>query len=326
MDGGGQVPPRGFCITYDAPFGTHSAHSMATDAVLQRDLRLDLEVVSAIYLRPRWRHLIDYYRTELMPQGIRFFGHGHTHALHDTMTFDAAYESFRRNFRLMQEWGLDPKGYAYPGSSGLRRSTQAANRAAGFIAARGATLVFDEYFIAPYEEEGPKNWFYLPSVVMGNASYRYVDRHEKLLPILDEAIARRAWIILMYHAIGIPEGWSYYPIADFERDLDAIVERGFWSANFDAAACYLQERAHLRIALLGVDADGGTSRRFRIGLDDGLPERPYNEPLTMRLCGGGRRLALDGPGASSARVLDDGCLRFEAFPDGSQYELTVAGR
>ena len=101
-------------ITYDAPFGTHPRHHLATAAVLQRDLRLDLEVVSAIYLTPRWRHLTDYYRTELMPQGIRFFGHGHTHALHDTMTFDAAYESFRTNFLLMQAWGLDPKGYAYP--------------------------------------------------------------------------------------------------------------------------------------------------------------------------------------------------------------------
>ena len=313
-------------ITYDAPFGTHPRHHLTTAAVLQRDLRLDLEVVSAIYLTPRWRHLTDYYRTELMPQGIRFFGHGHTHALHDTMTFDAAYESFRTNFRLMTAWGLDPKGYAYPGSSGLRRSTQAANRAAGFIAARGATLVFDEYFIAPYEEEGPKNWFYLPSVVMGNASYRYVDRHEKLLPILDEAVTRRAWIILMYHAIGIPEGWSYYPIADFEQDLDAIVERDFWSANFDAAACYLQERAQLRIALLGVDATVSTVRRFRIGLDDGLPDSLYSEPLTMRLCGGGSQLALDGPEAATAHVLDDGCLRFDALPDGSVYELTVAAR
>ena len=116
-------------ITYDAPFGTHSGHPLATAAVLQRDLRLDLEVVSAIYLRPRWRHLIDYYRTELMLQGIRFFGHGHTRALHDTMTFDAAYESFRTNFRLMQEWGLDPKAYAYPGQFFLSRNSEASARA-----------------------------------------------------------------------------------------------------------------------------------------------------------------------------------------------------
>ena len=197
--------PAAVSITYDAPFGTHPKHHLATAAVLQRDLRLDLELVSAIYLTPRWRHLTDYYRTELMPQGIRFFGHGHTHALHDTMTFDAAYESFRTNFLLMQAWGLGPKGYAYPGSSGLRRSTQAANRTAGFYA-------------------------------------------------------------------------------------------------------------------------GGTARRFRIGLDDGLPDSLYSEPLTMRLCGGGSQLALDGPGAAAAHVLDDGCLRFDALPDGSVYELTVGGR
>jgi len=192
-------------ITYDAPFGTHTDHHLSTDAVVKRQMRMDVEMVSWIFEKPALSHWIDIYKEELIPRGIRFFGHGHTHALHDTMDFDAAYNSFSTNYSLMETWGLAPKVYAYPGSSGERLSTQSANRAAGFIGARGSTVEFEEFFIAPFEEAEPDNWFFLPAVVMGNASFRYIDVHEKLVPILDETVERRAWLILMYD---VPRNWD----------------------------------------------------------------------------------------------------------------------
>ncbi len=89
------------------------------------------------------------YRNDLMPSGIHFFGHGHTHALHDTMDYERAYASFHTCFALMRQWGLEPWAYAYPGSSALRPSTQLANRDAGFIAARGQAFAPAEYYIVP---------------------------------------------------------------------------------------------------------------------------------------------------------------------------------
>jgi hypothetical protein len=269
-------------LNLDATWGLHPSIRRATNEAIARGLPMDLELVSAIIEMPEYQHLLADYREQLLPNGIRFFGHGHTHALHDTMEFDAAYESFRTNYLLMEDWGLAPKAYAYPGSSGERMSTQLANQMAGFICARGYSFGWDDFFITPHDILEPPNWYFLPSVVMGNASYRYIDQHEKLVPILDESVKRRAWTILMYHSIGFPEGWSYYPLEDFRRDLDAIQGRDFWVANMDAVASYVQERANVSFQLQGIQED---SEGFEIDLivDDGLPDAIFEEPLTVVL-------------------------------------------
>lgn len=270
-------------ITYDAPWGRHPGHRLATDAVLSRGLRMDLEVVTANYLDRVGQALVATYRNDLIPAGIHFFGHGHTHALHDTMDYEGAYASFHTCFELMRLWGLEPWAYAYPGSSALRPSTQLANRDAGFVAARGQAFAPAEYYIVPDEVREPVNWQYLPSVVMGNASYTYIDTHDKLAPILDTALARSAWVILMYHAIGIPEGWSYYPIADFLLDLNQIADLDLWSANLDDACQYVRERDTFRLGVEGavLQADGWT--RLDLTFSDGLDNALYDEPLTVEL-------------------------------------------
>ena len=307
-------------ITYDAPWGTHPDHHLATDAAIARGLPMDMEMVSWIYTQPKHQHWLDYYRTELMPRGIHFFGHGHTHALHDTMEYDAAYASFKTNYDLMAQWGLRPKAYAYPGSSGERPSTQQANQAAGFICARGCAWTPEEYYIVPDSTREPDNWYFLPSVIMGNASYRYVDVHEKLAPILDEAVRRSAWVILMYHAIGIPDGWSYYPIGDFERDLAAIQEGRMWCGNMDAVACYIQERAALRLELAGLQSEeqGGTCL---VRLDDGLPDEVFDEPLWVEVRSHVGSLEVIGPGGLPSQA-DGETYRFTAVPDGSTCQIS----
>lgn len=314
--------PASVSITYDAPWGTHPDHRLATDAVIERGMRLDLELVSWIFAKPELHHWIDTYKRDLMPHGIRFFGHGHTHALHDTMEFDEAYESFKKNFDLMQQWGLNPKAYAYPGSSGERLSTQSANQLAGFICARGSTIEWDDYFIAPHDEMDPKNWQFLPSVIMGNASYRDIDVHEKLVPILDETVKQGAWVILTYHAIGIPEGWGYYPVDDFRRDLEAIQARYIWSANMEAAAAYIAERSMLQFTLTGFK----TSKReiqFDIKIDDGLPDWIYNEPLTFSVVAKKGLIGVEGP-MTSVPTFESASASFESVPDGSVYRVRLS--
>jgi hypothetical protein len=307
-------------ITYDAPWGTHANHSLATDAVIERKLRLDLELVSSIFEEPKWTPLLSVYRTQLMSRGIGFFGHGHTHALHDTMTYAHAFESFRMNFELMTQWGLRPRAYAYPGSAGREQSTQNACRDAGFICARGDSYTWKEAILLAGEETAPKNWYFLPSVVMGNASYRYLDTHEKLVPVLDRTIQDGGWVIMMYHAIGIPGSWSFYPIKDFRQDLDAILERDFWSANMDAAACYVMERNALTWEVIR-EPTGASMDTLIVRLDDGLSDDMYDEPLTFELTGGTSSVTLDGILVEPGQT-----VQINALPDGRLMTFYVTSR
>ena len=275
-------------ITYDAAWGMHEDHHLATDAVFERGMRLDLECVSAIFTQGRWSHLISDYRRLLIPNGVHFFGHGHTHALHDTMEFDEAYDSFDRNFQLMSRWGLNPKVYAYPGSSGKSLRTQSANRAAGFIAARGDHLnpeterprPLEGLLICPDDVKEPKNWQYLPSVVMGTTYASMIADHAELTPFLEKALEKGAWIIMMYHGIGIPELWGYYPIEEFAKDLDMMKANDFWNGNMDSIVLYIQERNRFRIDLLGMEITAGL-QHYDLAFSDGLDNVFYDQPLTL---------------------------------------------
>jgi hypothetical protein len=104
-------------------------------------------------------------------------------------------------------------------------------------------------------------------------------------------------------------------------DLDAIQEGGLWNANFDTAACYLQERAQVRFSLRGVETNG-ESQLFRIGIDDGLPDSIYDEPLTIKVCSGGAALEIGGV-ATATRTAEGNCERFEAIPNGSVFDVTL---
>jgi len=265
-------------ITYDAAWGTHVDHHLATDAAIARGLRMDLEMVTCIFTEPRWTPMLGVYREELLPNGIRFFGHGHTHALHDTMDYEGAYESFHTCFELMQAWGFRPRAYAYPGSSGHLLSTQRANRDAGFICARGSTADVAACHLLAGDNPRPPNWYYLPSLGVGEGSYRYPQNHDQLAPILNQALDLGSWIILMYHAIGIPECWGYYPFEEFAQDLDQIAAGDFWCANLDQAAAYVQERTELAVDL---QPQAGPGRAYQLSFSDGLPDETFDEPLTV---------------------------------------------
>jgi len=264
-------------ITYDAPWGTHDDHRLATDAVISRGLRMDIEMVTWIFTQPRWTHLLNTYHRELVPNGVGFFGHGHTHALHDTMSYQDAFASFRTCFEYMRTWGFNPRAYAYPGSSGRLASTQRANRDAGFMCARGSTVDPSTWHLLAGDAPESPNWQYLPAVPIGNGSYRYIQSHQELAPVLEQAVDLGAWVILMYHAIGIPEGWGYYPYADFIADMDKIAAGDFWSANLDQAAAYVRERAALTVDLQVAPDEAGA---YWLSFDDGLPDEIFSEPLT----------------------------------------------
>ena len=319
-------------VTYDAPWGVDPVFSLATDAALAHGVRMDLEIVSAKLQFYSRRPIIGRMLRELAPNGIGFFGHGHEHVPHDWFGYKQAYQSFRTNFELMKSWGLNPKVYAYP-NWGAGISTQAANREAGFIAARGGTrrpAQRADYYICPGDVREPRNWYYMPSVIMGAEDGTDIPYHKALVPILEGAQQADAWVILTYHSIGNREGWGYYPVEEFELDVAYIAQTDMWSGNMDAVSAYIQERNALDIKVVryfGI----GTPKQYELTIGDGLDNAVYDEPLTFELRFNpeldvhGVRIDPPVKGGSSFAVQDD-ILRLNILPDERRYALVLERR
>ena len=134
-------------------------------------------------------------------------------------------------------------------------------------------------------------------------------------------------MILTYHSIGNPEGWGYYPFAEFERDLDHIAANDFWSGNLDEVTAYIKERNALDIQIVryfGV----GTPKQFELTIGDGLDNALYDEPLTfefnfnpeLRV----RWVHFDPPiGDESSFAIEEDRLQVELVPDERRYALVL---
>ncbi len=315
-------------ITYDAPWGVNPVFSLATDAAILRDLRMDIEIVSDRLLHPMRLPIVARMRRELLPNGIHLFGHGHSHIDHDALSYRDAYESFQTNFGLMRKWGLNPKVYAYPRYAGRTEQTQAANRAVGFIAARGGTRDQSAYYICAGDVREPQNWYNLPSVIMGTDSPSDIGDHAELAPILEQTLARGAWTIMTYHSIGAVDGWSYYPYREFLKDLDFIKRQDFWSGNFDAVALYIQERNALDIRFVRYFGSDRPNQ-FELVIGDGLDNTIFNEKLTLDFT-----FSAELPSVSSVRITPpiggemdfaviNGQMRLQMVPNERQYTLVL---
>jgi len=325
-------------ITYDIGLGTGShpfTQSMIDSAiqeVIRRDLRMDFEMVTDYYfLNPERRIWLDIIKDELMPNGIHVFGHGHKHINHDQVGYDWAFESFSLCYSLMQQWDLNPKVYAYPQSAGHKAETQQANRDAGFIAARGGVFDRNAFYICTDAVREPENWYYLPSVpVAANERPDYVRSHSEIVEILDNAIDRGSWVILMYHMIGLPNGWGYYPFEEFIEDLESIIERDFWCGNFDDVTVYIKERNAFSVNLSEI-LDAEQNNKYWISFTDSLDNLIYNHPLTVELSFNPDRQVEQvhfSPPINSKGVyaVTDGKLRLNVLPDERKYQMELRGR
>ena len=311
-------------ITYDSAYGTWQVHSMTARMVVYRNLRMDHEIVTAFYLLPKWERLVPVLQDDLRPRGIHLFGHGHQHVNHDSLTYEEALASFRQCYAQMDAWGFRPRAYSYPHSRGHEEETQRACRDAGFICARGSTLDLDEVLLCADDELEPGNWYYLPAVSMARDFKGYINNHAQLEPLLEETEERGAWVILMYHAIGMPIGWGYYEIEEFGKDLDQIAAGDFWSANMDDAAAYVQERNAARVELKSAAPNGDVVVALEDGLDDGV----FDQPLTLELefnpdLGIGTVVVETAAGQERRVPVEGGRVRLDAVPDGKPLTLRL---
>ncbi|MCE5252555.1 polysaccharide deacetylase family protein [bacterium] len=267
-------------INYDSPWGRNKDVDSIDDEVLSRGLRMDHELVTSSY--EKYPEIVARMRDEAIPRGTHFYGHGHTHVLHDDYDYEFCYTSFKTCYDLMKEWGLHPRAYAYPGSSAYKVTTQLANKQAGFICARGAELDRNLIYICPDDVREPTNWQYLPSLVVGQNYSYYVQNHDEMGPLLMTCLDKKAWLIIMYHALGFPDSWGYYPREEFIKDIDLIAASDFWSGNTDMVACYIQERNAFYVDIDDVDVSKSILT-YKVKFCDGLDNGIYDQPLTLEL-------------------------------------------
>ena len=254
-----------YSITWDELWGhqkTQDVVDKAVDEILSRGMRVDFEMNTSTF--EKYPDLIAQIRDEVIPRGIHFFGHGHLHVRSDSLTFEEAFHNFFQCYYLMEEWGFNPKVYAYPHSSGYFPSTQLACESAGFIFARGSMFDPDKYFICPDDVKEPENWFFLPSVQIGQL-WIYIHNHDEMRPLLEATLEKSAWLIGLYHALGYPDGYCYYPYEDFLKDLDFLEENDFWCSNMDVIACYIKERNNFQMDVKIISSgDNLLSRRINM--------------------------------------------------------------
>ena len=249
-------------------------------AFLALGVPVDFELVTGWVNRPeedriRW----------LTARGFRFFGHGTRHVNHDALDPDEVRQSVTGCYQAMKRLGLKPVAFAYPGGHGELPRTRAAVRDAGFLSARmfRAAARRDPY-IVPDDAREPLDWYALPSLVMMghafDARHHAVDDTAELIPYLDGAVRRTAWLVLTYHSIDKPKGYGFYPLAGVQSDIEAIKARDIWIASINDATLYVRERAAARVSSRWIER-AGTRSALEVSVADGLPADVYDLPLTL---------------------------------------------
>ena len=228
--------------------------------------------------------MIVYLMSELVPNGLSYFGHGHNHVDHDELSYEEAFQSFQTNYDTMKEWGMKPVAYAYPRSAGFEEETQRALEAAGFLSGRLQIFDPEKFYNMPGGQLEPDNWFGLTALEMQSIEFQdcepCINNNNELTPILDEALEQTAWVILTYHSIGRTESWGWYHWDEFQKDVQSIAARDFWNAPMNDITLYARERNNAVLTVEPVEGSDGTES-IQITLSDGLENVTFNQPLTI---------------------------------------------
>ena len=273
-------------LTYDEGNPASELNRKINTYLIKNRMTMDYEVVTHDYrLYP---HLKTYLLNDMIPAGLSYFGHGHKHINHDKVSYQEALASFKRCYKAMREFGLQPVAYAYPKGAGNRPETRKALEEAGFLSGRlHFTKEMTHPYIMPGAQTEPVDWYALPTLVMQDYDFsqcqKCVNNNEELILYLDEALRQNAWLILTYHAIGFKQGYGHYKLVEFKHDIRSIKERHFWNASMNAVTLYTRERQHAEVSLAAITGRKKHIKEVRIIVTDGLTDPRYDQPLTILL-------------------------------------------
>jgi len=271
-------------LTYDDGCPFSPVNRQINHFLVEKGITMDYEVVTFDYLRSQ--DLKNFLINKLIPFGMGYFGHGHHHVNHDQLTYEEALISFQRCYNAMKTMGLKPVAYAYPMGAGYEAKTRQALADSGFLCGRlHISYQMENAYIVPNEKMEPEDWFGLPTFVMQDFSFnqcqRCINNNDELIPVLEQAIMKTAWIILTYHAIGDEKGYGYYKLDEFKKNVAAIGERSFWNASMGAVTLYIRERLHAVVKVSLQINHQKEITEISLIVSDGLPDYIYNQPLTI---------------------------------------------
>ncbi|MCA9734542.1 hypothetical protein KC799_20580 [candidate division KSB1 bacterium] len=276
-------------LTYDAAWGTHPQDpeyqqmlEKVANEIIDRDLRMDFELSSWIYVRDDYKQWLMSMRDELYPNGIHFFGHGHLHHNYDEKSYQAAYALFKQCYDLMQTWDLHPKAYGYPYGKCAKASTRKANRDAGWICARSIEQKQDQLYICPNDISEPNDWYALPALPIASTVDQYFQNNAEILPVMQKAMEKKAWLIFMYHNIGLTNYNGWYAWDEFIKDLDMLQELDVWVGNMDEVASYIQARNAFKYTITPLDTTSGT-RQYMVAIDKDFQNKFKDVTLTLEI-------------------------------------------
>ncbi|MBN2011444.1 hypothetical protein JW960_19080 [candidate division KSB1 bacterium] len=276
-------------LTYDAAWGTHAYDpdyqrrlEKVAHEIIKRKMSLAFELSSWVYLREDCAHWLPSMRTELVPNDIHFFGHGHLHDNYDEKSYDDAYVLFKQCYDLMQDWGLKPKAYGYPYGKCSKESTRQANQAAGWICSRSIELNPKKLYMCSGEVTEPVDWYALPALPIANDVDNYFQNNAEIRPVLLNAIDQGAWIIFMYHNIDLPDYAGWYKWDEFIKDLEMLQESDVWVGNMDDVACYIQEKNNFYFEYQLI-SKSELQTDYELKICDDLDNSIFEQPLTLEV-------------------------------------------
>lgn len=185
-------------LTYDDGDFTSKNNRRVNTFVAQNGVTLDYEIITANF--PALSFARDMLKKEFLSSGLGYFGHGHTHVSHDSLSYKEALKSFKLCYETMKTLGFKPVAYAYPNGAAKKKETREALAASGFLCGR---LHISKQMTAPYivpnSQVEPEDWFALPSLVMQDYKAQHctrcVSNNDQLIPYLVHTLAQKAWII-----------------------------------------------------------------------------------------------------------------------------------
>ncbi|MBN1351604.1 hypothetical protein JXJ21_19475 [candidate division KSB1 bacterium] len=271
-------------LAYDHGAPTNDMNKQIQQYVLENGITLDYEIVTERYLK--YPFLKDYLVQTLIPSGFGYFGHGHSHINHDNLYYDQALASFKECYDTMVSFGLKPIAYAYPEGAGHKCDTREALENAGFLSGRmHFTKDMTNPYIVPDDQLEPRDWFGLPTLVMQDYAFmqcsKCVNDDEELKGYLEQAIVKKAWIILTYHAIGEEQNYGFFKWSEFQKNIKTIKEYDFWCASLNDLTLYIRERKNAVIEGFRFLDEYDNLQKIEFVFSDDLPNEVYDQPLTI---------------------------------------------